>query len=179
MALLPILCLSLVRLVAAELLQAEAPVQFEDFFVDKALRLELYQVGDAHEESVLLDHIYEEPLWPGNPRMLLQPFEAGRYVLKVYDVGSSRLIFGQGFDTTFAEYKTTTPALKGEKRVLQKSVRFPEPRKQVRVEFARRDKGNRLSVLYSTTVDPTDYHIIRETVDQGDWVFEIKKPGAA
>jgi hypothetical protein len=108
---------------------------------------------------------------------LVPPFEVGRYAIRVYDVESNRLIYACGFDTTFAEYKTTTPALKGEKRVLQKSVHLPMPRKQVRVEFEQRNKANHLTPLYHTIIDPTDYHIIRETVNQGDWTFEIQKTG--
>jgi hypothetical protein len=159
--------------------QTTAPVAvaFDDYFVNKALRLELYQIGDAREELITLHQVYEESVWPENPRALIPPFEAGHYAIKVYDAASDRLIFAKEFDTMYGEYKTTTPAINGVKRVFQKSVRLPEPKKPVRVTFERRDKKLVLSPEFTTTIDPADYHIIRENVNQGDWTFEVQKTG--
>jgi hypothetical protein len=49
---------------------APAPVSFDEFFVDKALRLEMYQTGDARDEIVTLHRVCAEPIWPENPRPL-------------------------------------------------------------------------------------------------------------
>jgi len=151
---------------------APTPVSFDEFFVDKALRLEMYQTGGARDEIVTLHRVCAEPIWPENPRALICPFELGRYAIKVYDAASDRLIYSKGFDTMFAEYRTTKPAIDGTKRVFQTTVRIPEPKKPVKVSFERRDKYNALSPIFSTQIDPADYHIVRESEKlSGDKTF--------
>ncbi|MGA2539941.1 MAG: M64 family metallopeptidase [Verrucomicrobiota bacterium] len=154
-----------------------APVVFDDYFTNAALRLEIYEIGDATNEIITEHAIYQEPVWPENPRSLIQPFEIGHYCLKVYDRNSNRLIYSRGFNPLFAEYKTTQPALDGVKRAYETVLRFPCPKKPVLVVVERRDKFNVPVPLYITTVDPNDYHIIRENVNMGDTVFEIQKTG--
>ncbi|HXR06582.1 MAG TPA: M64 family metallopeptidase [Candidatus Acidoferrum sp.] len=157
---------------------AQAPVvAFDDYFINAALRLEIYEVGDAKEEIITEHAIYEEPVWPENPRALIQPFEVGRYCLKVYDKNSNRLIYSRGFNPMFAEYKTTQPALDGVKRAYEAVLRFPCPKKPVLAVVERRDKFNVPVPLYTTTVDPNDFHIIRENASLGDTIFEIQKTG--
>ncbi len=151
---------------------AGAPAGYNAWFTDKALRIDLYQVGDAAGESLTIDAIYGEPLWPETRTALVDPFGYGRYVLKVYDVASNTLIYSRGFDTMYAEYKTTTPALEGAKRVFQRSLRFPEPKRPVLFVVEARDKKNLLHPIFSRTIDPADYHIIREPAAAGDWIYE-------
>jgi hypothetical protein len=165
-------------LIAAALLfsavfaSSQAPIPYETRFTDKALRLDLYQVGDAAGETLTIDAVYEEPLWPETRTRLVDPFGYGRYVVKVYDIASNDLIYSRGFDTMFAEYKTTTPAIEGAKRVFQRSLRIPEPRRPVQLVVEARDKKNILHPIFQKTIDPSDYHIIREPAAAGDWIYE-------
>ncbi|MGE5362016.1 MAG: M64 family metallopeptidase [Bacteroidales bacterium] len=156
--------------------RAQAPV-FADYFSGDSMRLDLYQIGNAKEETITLDQIYREGAWPGSRRVLLDPFGYGRYAVKVYDAASNRLIYAQGFDCMFGEYKTTKPALDGVKRVFKRSVRVPWPSRPVVVAIELRDQKNAFHELYRQKVDPADYHIIRETVNAGDWVYEALKSG--
>ena len=172
LAVLALLC-GLAFRVAAQ----SSAVVFDDYFINAALRLEIYEIGDATNEIITEHAIYQEPVWPENPRSLIQPFEMGRYCLKVYDKESDRLIYSRGFNPMFAEYKTTQPALDGVKRAYEAVLRFPCPKNPVKVVVERRDKFNVPEPLYTTTVDPKDYHIIRENVNMGDTVFEIQKTG--
>jgi hypothetical protein len=152
-------------------------VAFDDYFVNKALRLDIYEVGDAKEETITLDNIYEEPVWSESPLNLLPPFQACHYAVEVYDKASGKLIFQHAFDGLFGEYKTTTPAINGEKRVFPRCVRIPEPKKPVEVVIKARDKKLELQPVWKLDVDPTDYHIVRETTNRGDWTFEHVKSG--
>jgi hypothetical protein len=156
---------------------AQHGLRFDEYFVDKALRVDLYQVGDAREEWVTVDRIVQEPLWPGSTTRLLDPFGYGRYALKVYDVATNRLIFSQGFDSLFAEYRTTGPALAGVKRVYCRPVRLPCPKAPVRLVIERRDKENVLHPMLTQAVDPADYHIIAESPAAGDWIFPVQQSG--
>jgi len=154
-----------------------AQVDYNEFFLDKAMRIDLYLTGDAREELVTIDHIYQEGTWPETPTRLVEPFENGRYAVKIYDVASNRLIYSRGFDSMFGEYKTTTPALNGLKRVFNRSVRVPYPRRPVLFVIESRDRKNILHPLFTETVDPFDYHIITETTSGGAIIYEALKNG--
>jgi hypothetical protein len=156
---------------------ASAQVPFDEYFFDQTLRIDLYQAGDAKEETITIHQVYQEGTWPESKTGLIPPFDYGRYVYKLYDVASNRLIFCRGFDTMFAEYKTTSPALAGVKRVFQRSVRVPHPKRPVLFVVERRDKRHLLHPLFDQVIDPEDYHIIRETPSAGDAVFEVQLTG--
>ncbi len=162
---------------AALVVRAQTQVRFDDFFLDKALRFDLYQVGDAKDEIVTLDQVYQEDIWPESRTHLIDPVEHGRYAVKLYDVASNRLIYSRGFDTMYAEYKTTMPALNGVKRVFERSVRIPCPKRPVLFLVEARDKHHLLHPLFSQIIDPGDYHIIRETAAAGDVIYEVQKTG--
>jgi hypothetical protein len=150
---------------------------FEDDFLDKAMRLDLYQVGDAKNELITLDRVHQEDTWPESKTELLDPFGYGRYAVRVYDIASNRLVYWRGFDSMFGEYKTTTPAINGVQRVFQRSVRIPWPRRPIRLVIEARDRQNLLHPLFTRTIDPADYHIIRERSVAGDFVYEALKNG--
>ncbi len=156
--------------------QAPQPA-FDQFFTGDAMRLDLYQVGDAKEEMVTLDQIYEEGAWPGPRSALVDPFRYGRYAIKVYDGATKTLIYSCGFDAMFGEYRTTKPAIDGVKRVFQRSVRVPWPKQPVIVAVDVRDRDNTFHQLFSRPVDPKDYHIVREAPGAGDWVYEAIRNG--
>jgi hypothetical protein len=162
---------------AALAARAQTTVPFDEYFLDKALRFDLYQTGDAKDEIVTLDQIYQEGIWPESRTHLIDPFTYGRYAVKLYDVASNRLIYSRGFDTTFAEYKTTTPALNGVKRVFERSVRVPHPKRPFIFVIESRDKLHLLHPLFSQAIDPSDYHIIREATAAGGFIYEAQKSG--
>ena len=147
-------------------------VPFVDHFTEKAWRIDLYQTGDAKSETLTIDKICAEPLWPEPRGARPVAFDAGRYMFKVYEVASNALLYARGFDTMFAEYKTTTPALDGVQRVFQRSVRMPEPKRPVILVVEARDKRNLLHPIFSKAIDPADYHIVRESIGAGDWIYE-------
>lgn len=156
---------------------AFAQVTFDDYFIDKAMRIDLYHVGDAKEEILTIDHIYQEGIWPESRTHLIDPFGYGRYTVRVIDIASNRLIYSRGFDSMFGEYKTTTPALNGVKRVFERSVRIPYPKRPVLLVFEMQDKKHLLHPLFNETIDPSDYHITKETTAAGDFIYEALKNG--
>lgn len=158
-------------------LQSQERLKFEDYFLDKAMRINFYLVGEAKEEEIIIDSIYQEDFWPGSQTNLTNPFNYGRYFIKVYEVASNKLIYATGFDCIFGEYKTTTPAINGIKKVFQRAVHLPWPRRPVRVVFEARDKQNLLRPLATATIDPEDYHHLKESSQSGDYIFEVVKNG--
>lgn len=159
------------------LLSAQGAVHFDDHFLDKALRVDLYFVGDAKEAAVTIDSLHVEPVWPGNRAGLIEPIELGRNIVKVYEIASNRLLYKQGFDTMFGEYQTTTPAANGVKRVYPRSIRIPLPKRPVLLVIETRDRSNIPHPIFTTTIDPADYHIVQESAATGDVVYEALKNG--
>ena len=152
---------------------------FDKDFENKAMRFDLYLVGDSAEEMITLDQVYQEGSWPESRTRLIDPFNNGRSTVKIYDVASNVLIYSRGFDTMFGEYRTTAPALAGVKRVFPRSVRVPWPRRPVVLVIESRDKKNIPHPVFSRVVDPADYHIIREASAAGDFVYPALKNGEA
>jgi len=64
-------------------LAAIAQVPFENDFEDKAMRLDVYHIGDAKEEIITIDRICQEGIWPESRTHLIVPFNTGRYAVKV------------------------------------------------------------------------------------------------
>jgi hypothetical protein len=168
--------LLIVCLIPALLLAGQS-VPFDKYFIDKTMRIDYYHVGNAREEAVTLDHIYEQGSWAGSLRNLIDPFAVGRYAFKVYDGASGTLIFSKGFDSYFGEYKTTQGALDGLKRTYQESVLIPFPKAKIKFVVELRDRQNALQPVFSAEIDPADISIIREPLAAGVKVFEVLKSG--
>ncbi|HEY6951037.1 MAG TPA: M64 family metallopeptidase [Bacteroidota bacterium] len=153
------------------------PVKFDDYFINKTMRIDYWHVGSKLQESVILDRVYQQGIWAGNPEKLLYPFPYGRYYAKVYDKSSGALIFSKGYDGYFAEYKTTDPAGKGMQRVFSHSALIPYPRHPIRFVIERRDSVNAYHPFFEQDIDPADYHIDTGSPQRGDKVYEIVKNG--
>ncbi len=159
------------------LLLAGQSVPFDKYFIDKTMRIDYFHVGNAREEAVTLDRVYEQGIWAGSLRNLIDPFDIGRYAYKVYDAASGTLIFSKGFDSYFAEYKTTQWALDGLKRTYHETALIPFPRAKIKFVVELRDRQNSLRPVFSAEIDPDDIFIIRESLNAGVKVFEVLKSG--
>jgi hypothetical protein len=158
-------------------LPAQSPLKFDDYFVDRTMRIDYFHIGDSKEEWITIDQIYEQGIWAGSLRNLLDKFDNGRYYAKVYDVPSGRLIFSKGWDSYFGEYKTTGQALRGLKKTYHETVLIPYPKKKIKFTLEVRNRENILQLLFSQEVDPSSISIIKERSDKGVKVFEILKSG--
>ena len=151
---------------------------YSRYFTSGALRIDLYHVGNAESEEYILDKIFKEPVWAGNPANLLDTLNLGNYMVRVFDLETSRLIYSAGYCAMFGEWQTTDEAAKV-KRTFEESVIIPFPKHKVQVRIDRRDRENIFHNIYDTVVDPSDYHISTEKrhrdfrvvniVDNGDY----------
>ena len=82
---------------------ADVPAGFDGHFIDRTMRVDYYHVGNAEEEFVTLDRVWDQGIWAGSRTHLVDPFDNGRYAVKVYDLESGDLIFSRGFDCTFGD----------------------------------------------------------------------------
>jgi len=147
---------------------AQGTTEFDRYFVDRTLRVDVFHTGDAREEFFTLDRLIQEGPWAGNPRGLLAPAELGRYLLRVRDAAAGTLLFSRGFDSYFGEYKTTEPAANGVKKTFAESLLLPWPRQKVRIEVLLRDRQNRPQPIFQSEIDPADMRIVRERPAPGE-----------
>ena len=153
-------------------------IKFDDYFIDKTMRIDYYHIGDAASETVTLDQVYKYGTWAGSLNNLIDNFNNGAYYYKVYDVTSGKLIFSLGFDSYFKEYQTSNEALKGIKRTYQESAIIPYPKNKIKFVLEKRDKQNNLNEVYSTEIDPADLYIIKDVVkDNGAKVYKSHYSG--
>jgi hypothetical protein len=154
-------------------------VEFEKYFLDQTLRIDVYHSGDAKQEMFTIDRLVQEGPWAGNPRHVLVPFALGRYLLRVSDAASGTLIYSKGFDSYFGEYKTTEPGVNGIQKTFPESLLIPFPKNKVLVEVLLRDSENRPQPIFQSEIDPADMFIVRERPVADVQVVELIKNGPA
>lgn len=153
-------------------------VNFNDFFIDKTMRIDYYHIGDSKEEFVTNDRIYQYGIWAGSTRNLLDNFNNGKYYYKIYDAASKKLIYSKGFDSYFGEYKTSEDGINGIKRTYHESAIIPYPKNKIVFALELRDRSNNLNEIYRTEIDPSDLLIVKDKVqDKSVKVFKSLNNG--
>lgn len=143
---------------------AAQPNNFNDYFTNQTMRIDYFHIGDAASELVTVDHVYQQGIWAGSLKSLLDKFNNGAYYYKIYDLVSGTLIFSRGFDSYFKEYQTSDEASKGIKRTYHESAIIPFPKNKIKFVLEKRDKQNNLNEVFSTEIDPADLYIIKDAV---------------
>ncbi len=162
--------------VALYLRGQDAPV-FSNFFRNQTLRLDYMHGGDARQEWATLDRLWQEGVWAGSTRQSADPFNVGRYRASLIDGASGQTIFSRGFDSYFAEYKTTDAALHGVARTYQESVRVPLPIQPFIFLLECRDRQNNLKTIFRQEIDPVQAPIIQEKADPAVDVLALQASG--
>ncbi len=169
--------LAILILIFYGILASASPIDFDKYFIDRTMRIDIFHGGDAKEEFVTIDRVYDQGIWAGSLKNLLDLFNLGRYCFKVYDAASGELIFSRGFDSYFGEYKTTDMARCGMKRTYHESALIPYPKNRIIFTVESRNRENILQPLFRVEIDPTDSFINRESLISGVKVFQVLKSG--
>jgi len=149
------------------------PVTFDNYFENSTMRVDYYHTGDADEGFISIDQIYKQGPWAGTITNLIDPFDLGKYFLKVYNQSDSMLIYSRGFATYFGEYQTTVAAEAGVKKTYHETVLFPCPKKPVRMVIETRKRNNNLIPVFEMHIDPDDHHINTESTARMDSIFKL------
>lgn len=145
----------------------ETASEFDHWFLDRTLRVDYYHIGNAEEETVTLDRVYDQGPWAGSTVNLIDTRNNGAFFVKIFDVATNRLIFSRGFDTIFREYQTTAPAAAGVRRTFHESFLMPRPKGIFQWTLERRDRSNHLQPVFTTVVDPDAVTVIRDALIPG------------
>jgi len=127
------------------------------------MRLDYYHTGNATEERFSVDRVVLEPLpWPGNPSRPIDATNRGKYFFEIVDADGGVVIYSRGFSSIYGEWETTAEA-KSLDRTFSESLRFPAPDRPVRLVVKKRDARNVFRDVWTTTIDPGDKFVLRNT----------------
>ncbi len=138
-----------------------AQINYDKYFGDAAMRVDIYQTGDAESENIILKSIKKEPYFSGSRTRLIDSLNLGYYYFYVYSEKENKLIFSKGFSTLFQEWQTTDEAKRAQK-VLSYSLRFPFPKDSVKLVIKRRGKDGKFREIFTQAISPSNYFIKRE-----------------
>ncbi len=153
-------------------------IRFEKYFTDETCRFDYVHTGTKGSEQFSLSAVSTEGAWPGSLVRLVDTLNLGEYQFRVVDVEEDRVIYSRGYSTIFNEWQTTDEAMHGAYRSFNESVRFPLPRRKVKIEFYRRNKRMEFVKVYATDLDPGDVAINREKPLSGMPVTKVMHHGS-
>lgn len=136
-------------------------VNFDDYFLDKSLRIDYFHTGNSDNEFYSIDELIEEPFWGGSKVNLIDKFDYGKYEVTVYDSTRERMIYSRTYSTLFGEWQTTEEA-KMTSRSFLETVVLPFPKSKIHVEFFSRNKKNNMIKQFEYSIDPNSIFIKRE-----------------
>lgn len=128
---------------------------FDEFFIDKTLRIDYIFSGNDHSETISLDQLSQLPQWAGRRNNLSEVLRKGNGQIKVIDVKSGKCVYMDAFSTLFQEWQTTPEATQITKS-FENSFLVPYPKDQITVEVSFRDKKGNYNTFIKHTVNPDD-----------------------
>ena len=128
---------------------------FDDYFVDKTLRVNYLHIGNKNVEQLRIDHFTLVNHWNGTRSQLVEPYQYGDILVEVLDQASQKLIYSRSYSCLFTEYRTTE---RGETEItrMEECANIPMPKKPVRLRFTSFDRQNVPTLLKDTVLDPAN-----------------------
>lgn len=127
--------------------------EFETWFTEGVMRLDVVFTGTADETSYAFSGLKKEKYFSGPHKQLVDPFDYGDHKFLVKDVASGSVIFSQTYCTLYREWQTTTEA-QGVRRAYPHVLRFPWPLGEVSVEIHDRNRAGDFKMSWSIQIDP-------------------------
>ena len=157
---------------------SQGNVAFENYFIDKTMRLDYFHAGTATEEHFATDRIISDGIWSGSKKYLIDELRLGAYFFQVVDKQSKIILYSKGFSSIFGEWQTT-PESATSWGAYHESVRFPWPIKPVTVILQKRDSLNNFKTLWTTDIDPHSRQVNPSDISHTNKVDIIAEHGPA
>jgi hypothetical protein len=138
-----------------------AQINFDDYFLNKSMRVDYNFSGNSKEFSVFLQQVKEEKYWGGTKKNLLDIFDYGKFKVLVFDSASNKLIYSSVYSSLFIEWQDTDEA-KTISRSFYESAVFPFPKRTVYFEIQAKAKNNKWEKKFRLAINPNDYQIIKD-----------------
>lgn len=126
---------------------------FDDYFIDKTLRINYLHIGNKDVEQMQFHHFTEVNHWNGTRSQLVEPYHYGDILIEVLDPSTQKMLFSRSYSCLFTEYRTTERGATEIAR-MEESVNVPMPKQPVRVRFTSFDRRRMATVLKDTMLDP-------------------------
>ncbi len=133
-------------------------VDFDQYFLDKTMRLDYYHMGNASEEHFSFDQIVYDGIWAGSVNQLEDELRLGKYFFEVIDVESGKVIYSKGYSSIYGEWETT-PEAKENWGAYHESLRFPWPKASAKV------------IVYKRNADYDFAPVWEQTINKNSWRF--------
>jgi hypothetical protein len=143
------------------LISSNAIAEFNDFFLEKTLRIDYFHAGNHEFEEYYLDQVKIEPFWGGSHINLIDTFYYGQNYVKVSDPSSGILIYSRGYSTLFSEWQTTEES-KNIRRALTETVVVPLPKNAADIRIYSRNIKGELEERFFYSFHPDNYFISTE-----------------
>lgn len=128
---------------------------FDDYFIEKTLRIDYIFSGNDHSETISLDQMSQLPQWAGRKHNLSEIIRDGNGQISVFSSESNKCIYKNSFSTLFFEWQTT-PEAKTVRKSFENTFLIPYPKEKVWVEIKLRDKKGFYQSAIRHLVDPND-----------------------
>lgn len=151
-------------------------VDYGKYFSDKTMRLDYFHTGNSKTEHFAVDRILNDGNWPGSRTVLIDDLNLGLYQFEVRDAAENKLIYSRGFASIFGEWQTI-PEAKKEWGTFHESIRFPWPKRAVKVVMKKRDKQNNFKAIWKYRVDPAERKVNKGEIEHTNRSYAIKKSG--
>jgi len=145
-----------------------ASASFDDWFINKTLRIDYYHTGNSRNEQYSIDQVKAEPYWGGSRKTLIDTLNYGEYYFKAFDVITNKLIYSHGYCALFDEWQFTEEA-KHTSRTFTETAVMPFPKNDVRIELYSRNFMGVYEKKFEYTVEVKNYFIS----DEKQMVFPV------
>ena len=149
---------------------------FEKHFVDKTLRFNLIHTGDTSGETFKLDKIYDDGLWYGRTKHLINPYHFGAYFYEVRDIDTDALLYSDGTSTIYSEWIMTDEA-RNKKMSFNESIRIPYPHKDVKLTMYKIDSLDVAEPVWEYIIDRQTKSLMEPTKNHNNRIVRLLDSG--
>ena len=128
---------------------------FEDYFVDKTLRLDYIFMGNADKQDICLDELSVLPQWAGRRHHLSELPLEGNGEITMKDKATGKVIYRTSFSSLFQEWIGEQEA-KVVKRGFENTFLVPYPKQPAEITVVLRNASREVSATLVHEVNPSD-----------------------
>lgn len=134
--------------------------RFDDYFIDKTLRIDYNFAGDVHQQEIAVDQLNVSPRWYGKRQRLTElPVEGnGQITVRAHRTG--QVIYRHSFSTLFQEW-LSYPEAQSIRKSFENVFLIPMPKDTVDVTLDLRNNRREVMATLTHQVVPTDILIRR------------------
>lgn len=144
--------------------------KFDDYFIDKTLRIDYTFSGDVHAQHIFLDQLNMMPHWYGKRSHLSEVPMEGNGQIIVKEHNSEHVIYKNSFSTLFQEWLSNDEA-----KIVQRSFEnvylVPMPKDTVDVTVNLYNNRREIMATMTHTIVPTD--ILIHQIGEQTTPFEV------